>query len=55
MTFLYHGPLTIAAREHLLPPSPKMCWTMTTDNVGLKTCLLGISSSMIILTFFFLM
>ena len=39
--------------EHLFCLSHrKICWIMSMDNVGLKICLLGTSSSMIILTFF---
>ena len=34
--FLYHSPLTFAAREPLLPLTTKLVGKMTLDNVGLK-------------------
>ena len=42
--------------EHLFCLSHhKTCWTMSVDNVGLKICLLGISNSMVTLTYFALL
>ena len=33
----------------------KMCWTMSVDSIGLKIDLLGASSSMVTLTFYFIL
>ena len=55
MAFLYHGPLTLQ-RENLFCFSHyKTLWSTTMHNVGLEINLLGTSSSMVTLTFFFLM
>ena len=55
MAFLYHGPLTLQ-RENLFCLSHyKTLWSTTMHNVGLEINLSGTSSSMVTLTFFFLM
>ena len=51
--FLCHRPLPFSTRAPLLPLLPQIHWTMLVDNVDLKICLLGTSTSMVTLAFFF--
>ena len=48
-SFLYHEPLPFSTRAPLLP-LPR--WTMSVDDVGLITCLLGTLNSMVTLTLY---
>ena len=53
-TFLYHGPMPFfILLNHLFCLSHrKTHWTLSVDNVGLKTCLSGTLNSMVSLTYF---